>query len=86
MPDTPVTAPEPAWAAFVALDWGSQKHAWILEPTGGTDRSLYIRRALAGRPSSAAYLNSLGAVCRALGQLDEAQSDDDVEDEDEVEE
>jgi len=27
--------PEPVWAAFVALDWGSQKHAWILQPVGG---------------------------------------------------
>jgi transposase len=34
MPDTAVT-PEPAWAAFVALDWGSQKHAWILQPAAG---------------------------------------------------
>jgi len=35
MPDTAVTTPEPAWAAFVALDWGSQKHAWILQPDAG---------------------------------------------------
>jgi len=35
MPDTAVTTPEPAWAAFVALDWGSQKHAWILQPAAG---------------------------------------------------
>lgn len=35
MPDTAVTTPEPAWAAFVALDWGSEKHAWILQPAGG---------------------------------------------------
>ena len=35
MSDTAVTTtPEPAWAAFVALDWGSQKHAWILQPAG----------------------------------------------------
>jgi transposase len=34
MPDTAVT-PEPTWAAFVALDWASQKHAWILQPSGG---------------------------------------------------
>lgn len=33
--DTPVTSLEPAWAAFVALDWGSQKHAWALQPAGG---------------------------------------------------
>ena len=30
-----VVTPEPAWAAFIGLDWGSQKHAWILEPAGG---------------------------------------------------
>jgi transposase len=35
MPDTPVTSPEPVWAAFVGLDWGSQKHAWILDPAVG---------------------------------------------------
>jgi transposase len=35
MPDTAVTTPEPVWAAFVALDWGSQKHAWILQPAQG---------------------------------------------------
>jgi transposase len=35
MPNTlPAVAPEPSYAAFVALDWGSQKHAWILQPAG----------------------------------------------------
>lgn len=38
MSDTAITTPEPAWAAFVALDWGSQKHAWILEPAAGGKR------------------------------------------------
>ena len=33
-----VTTPEPAWAAFIGLDWGSQKHAWILQPAGGGKR------------------------------------------------
>src|SRR5512140_1983251 len=33
-----VVTPEPAWAAFLGLDWGSQKHAWILEPAGGGKR------------------------------------------------
>ena len=33
-----VTASEPVWAGFVALDWGSQKHAWILEPAAGGKR------------------------------------------------
>jgi hypothetical protein len=35
MANTTVTTPEPAWAAFLALDWGSQKHAWILQPADG---------------------------------------------------
>jgi hypothetical protein len=35
MVDTAVTTPEPVWAAFLALDWGSQKHAWILQPADG---------------------------------------------------
>ena len=35
MPDSAAATPEPVWAAFVALDWGSQKHAWILQPAGG---------------------------------------------------
>ena len=38
MPDTAVTTPEPVWAAFVALDWASQKHAWILQPADGGKR------------------------------------------------
>jgi transposase len=32
---SPNVTSEPAWAAFVALDWGSQKHAWILQPAAG---------------------------------------------------
>ena len=42
MSNSPVTTttPEPAWAAFVALDWGSQKHAWILQPADGGKREL----------------------------------------------
>ena len=35
MADTVVTPPEPTWAAFLALAWGSQKHAWILQPADG---------------------------------------------------
>jgi len=38
MSDPTVVNPEPAWAAFIGLDWGSQKHAWILEPAGGGKR------------------------------------------------
>ena len=39
MANTTVTTPEPAWAAFLALDWGSQKHAWILQPADGGKRN-----------------------------------------------
>src|SRR6478609_2520560 len=39
MSDTAIPTPEPAWAAFVALDWGSQKHAWTLQSAGGGRRN-----------------------------------------------
>ena len=39
MANTIRTTPEPVWAAFVALDWGSQKHAWILQPADGGKRT-----------------------------------------------
>jgi transposase len=38
MSDTAVPTREPVWAAFVALDWASQKHAWILAPADGGKR------------------------------------------------
>jgi hypothetical protein len=28
------SSPEPAWAAFVAIDWGDRKHCWKLCPAG----------------------------------------------------
>ena len=27
---------EPAWAAFAAIDWGSQNHSWSLLPAGSS--------------------------------------------------
>ena len=38
MSDSTLVVPEPIWAAFVGLDWGNQKHAWILEPAAGGKR------------------------------------------------
>lgn len=58
MPDAAVTTVEPAWAAFVALDWGSQKHAWILEPA---------RRRQAGR----GFRRQYPGVGRGLGRWSE---------------
>ena len=30
----PTAAPEPEWAAFVAIDWAAQKHYWKLVAAG----------------------------------------------------
>lgn len=30
----PIAEPEPEWAAFAAIDWADQKHAWRLVPAG----------------------------------------------------
>ena len=35
MSTSATSTPEPVWAAFVALDWGSRKHAWTLQPADG---------------------------------------------------
>ena len=29
---------EPQWAAFAAIDWGNQKHVWMLQPAAGGKR------------------------------------------------
>ena len=81
MPDTTVTSPEPVWAAFVALDWGSQKHAWILQPTaGGQPEQGYVDntpeaialwaadldRRFGGRPVAVALEQKRGSVVNLL--------------------
>lgn len=81
MADTAVTTPEPVWAAFIALDWGSQKHAWILQPTeGGTREEGYLdhtpeaialwaadlHRRFAGRPVAVALEQKRGSVVNLL--------------------
>ena len=49
--DTIAVTPEPAWAAFIGLDWGSEKHAWILEPASGAKRE---RGVVANTPEAIA--------------------------------
>lgn len=81
MPDTAVTTPEPAWAAFVALDWGSQKHAWILQPAGGGKRdegyvdstpeamavwAADLNRRFGGQPVAVALEQKRGSVVNLL--------------------
>jgi len=81
MPDTPVTIPEPAWAAFVALDWGSQKHTWSLQPADGgqsehgsldhTPEAVAVwaaglERRFGGRPVAVALEQKRGSVVNLL--------------------
>ena len=81
MPDPIVTNPEPAWAAFVGLDWGSQKHAWALEPAGGGNRqqgfvdntpeaiaawAADLHQRFAGRPIAVALEQKRGSVVNLL--------------------
>ena len=82
MSNSPVTTtPEPAWAAFVALDWGSQKHAWILQPADGSKReqgfldntpeavaiwAAELGRRFPGRPLAVALEQKRGSVVNLL--------------------
>ena len=81
MSDTVITTPEPAWAAFIGLDWGSQKHAWILEPAGGgkpeqgvvdnTPEAIavwadYLKRRFASQPVAVALEQKRGSVVNLL--------------------
>lgn len=76
-----VTTPEPAWAAFVALDWGSQRHAWILQPADGGKReegfldntpeavlvwAAELERRFVGRPIAVALEQKRGSVVNLL--------------------
>jgi transposase len=80
MPDT-VSIPEPAWAAFVALDWGGQKHAWILQPVGSQKReegfldntpeavavwAAELNHRFSGRPVAVALEQKRGSVVNLL--------------------
>ena len=81
MSDTVITTPEPAWAAFIGLDWGSQKHAWILQPAGGgtpqqgvvdnTPEAIAVwaadlHRRFAGQPIAIALEQKRGSVVNLL--------------------
>jgi transposase len=81
MADKAVTTLEPVWAAFVALDWGSQKHAWILQPADGGEReecyldntpeavavwAADLHRRFDGRPVAVALEQKRGSVVNLL--------------------
>jgi len=76
-----VTTPEPEWAALVGLDWGNQKHAWILQFAGSESReqgvvdntpeavatwAAELDRRFAGRPVAVALEQKRGSVVNLL--------------------
>ena len=81
MADKAVNTLEPVWAAFVALDWSSQKHAWILQPAdGGKRKEGYVdntpeaiavwaaglHQRFRGRPVAVALEQKRGSVVNLL--------------------
>jgi transposase len=81
VPDQTVVTPEPVWAAFIGLDWGSRNHAWILEPAGGgkreqgvventpeaiADWATSLKRRFGGQPVAVALEQKRGAVVNLL--------------------
>ncbi len=76
---------EPAWAAFAAIDWGSQNHFWALHPADGgstetgtlpntpeaIDRwAAELRQRLTGRPIALALEQKRGALIYMLCKYD----------------
>lgn len=82
MSDQPISIQaEPEWAAFVAIDWGNQKHFWILQPAAGGNREsgelpnspeaisvwvLQLDQRFGGRPVAVALEQKRGAVVNML--------------------
>lgn len=82
MPDTlPTSSSEPAFAAFVALDWSSQKHVFLLQPADGGKPELgsldntpeavalwsaELNQRFGGRPIAVAVEQKRGAVVNML--------------------
>lgn len=84
MPDTDCVA-EPEWAAFLALDWGDQKHAWSLYVPGAQKRErgelLHSPEAIhawvsqltarfAGRPIAVCLEQARGALLASLSKYE----------------
>jgi transposase len=74
--------PEPRWAAFVAIDWGDQKHCWKLclsgdekvfetgelchKPEALNDWAMSLEQRFGGRPVAVCLEQSRGALSCAL--------------------
>lgn len=83
---TPSASPaEPAWAAFAAIDWGSQNHSWSMVPAaGGPPQSgkfnntpeavelwvAALRRQFPEGPTAVAIEQKRGAVIYMLSKYD----------------
>jgi transposase len=75
-----MTAAEPEYAAYVALDWADREHAWVLELPGGKKESgklsqtpeaidawaAELARRFGGRPVAVGLEQSRGALIYAL--------------------
>ena len=81
----PSSPAEPDWAAFAAIDWGSQKHLWALLPaTGGSPETgtlentpeaielwaMSLRQRFATRPIAVSLEQKRGAVIYMLSKYD----------------
>ena len=81
MSDAAVGTVERDWAAFVALDWGSQKHAWSLQVAGDKKReqgfvdntpeavaawAALLNQRFGGRPVAVALEQKRGSVVNLL--------------------
>ncbi len=82
MSDQPISIQaEPEWAAFVAIDWGNQKHFWMLQPAGGGKYetgelpnspeaiavwAMQLDHRFGGRPIAVALEQKRGAVVNML--------------------
>jgi transposase len=79
----PIPAPEPEFAAFVAIDWADQEHAWALEVPGAQPRErgtleqtpeaidAWVAQLIArfeGRPIAVALEQARGALLYALSK------------------
>lgn len=85
MSTLPASPAEPAWAAFAAIDWGSQNHSWSVVPasggapqTGKLDNTpeavelwaAFLRRSFPDGPIAVALEQKRGAVIYMLSKYD----------------
>lgn len=80
-----IPAAEPAYAAFVAIDWADRQHAWVLQISGSTQRetgqlehtpeaieewAMQLATRFAGRPVAVALEQARGALLYSLTRFE----------------